>query len=90
MHLALHLKTGLHVIATESTEINTKPGEILMNWCKGYFCLHFLGFLENNKKITINLSVARSGKLCIFVLTMKVLDADFTPESPGTILLQGL
>lgn len=76
--------------ATQSTEINTQPGEILIKWCKDYFCLHFLGFLENNKKIAIHLSVARSGKLCIFVLTMKVLDADFTPESSGTILLQGL
>lgn len=30
----LHSKTGLHVIATQSTEINTKPGEIPVNWCK--------------------------------------------------------
>lgn len=38
----LHLKTELHVIAAQSTEINIKPGEIPINWCKDYFCLNFL------------------------------------------------
>lgn len=33
----LHLKTGLHGIATQSTEIGIRPGEIPMNWCKDFF-----------------------------------------------------
>lgn len=33
----VHLKTGLHVIAAQSTEIRIKTREIIMSWCNDIF-----------------------------------------------------